>query len=154
MNLARKYPAILTESSYLFQSFVACMGRGIARPASGQVRFFLDTGSQKTILGESDCIKMGIDIGSLPTSSRPLAGRGGTAEAHVIEKLVILMRDASGASREILLEGVLAASVQPRKRRNGRFAPIPSVLGWDVLLKGYHFHCDPTRGEVYLGEWC
>jgi hypothetical protein len=153
MTALRKFPAVLTETSYLFPSFVACMGSGLAKVITGQISFFLDTGSQKTILGENDCLKMGIDIGQLPMSPRPLAGWGGTAEAHVINNMIILIRDETGKNKEIPIENILVASLHDKKKKGGNFRPLPSVLGWDFLLKGYHFHCDPVRKEVYLGEW-
>ncbi len=116
----------------------------------------LDTGASKTIIGENDLTKLGVDITDLPRSSHPIAGWGGTTESFVIEKPCLILIDEEKKSEAFPLDEMLCGR-NPRHSRTKsgqkqvRTVSITSVIGRDFLkVHNLIVYIDIRNKDVYL----
>ncbi len=140
------------SGAFIFPAIIALPDAGI----SGPVDFLLDTGSARTIVGEDDLKRLGLDINTLPRSSTPISGWGGTTEACVISNSCIFMRDSEGNSENFETPDIISGK-NPRDRmaKKGsariRMVSIPSVIGRDFLkLHGLVVHIDVGKRDIFM----
>ena len=153
INAPRRFRGVKTNEQFLFNCFVSCYGRGIPEPKTGYVSFFVDSGATDSIIAESDCLKLEIDIENLPKSPRPIGGWGGGCDAYLIEKTILLLKDENGKTEEIEYDNILCACyVNRKKKTKWQAKPLPSVLGINFLMKGYKFNFNPAQNDVYIEQ--
>lgn len=151
----RKFPAQASSSAdgaFFFSGYLVLKRSG----ERGAVEFMLDTGSAKTIIGEDDLKNLGPDVESFPRSLDPIAGWGGTAQAHEVDDVIIIMTDGEGHSEPFEMDRVICGRNPKRVRekagiRRTMTVAIPSVIGRDFLRRhGLIVHIDVRHDETYM----
>lgn len=122
----------------------------------GPVNMLLDTGAGRSIMGEDDLTKLGVEISRLPQSTRPIAGWGGTTESFVLQSPCLVLIDDEDQSEMFEMPEMLCGK-NPRQvkskagQKRFRTVSIPSVIGRDFLrAHSLIAHIDIKRNEVYL----
>jgi hypothetical protein len=123
---------------------------------SGPINMLLDTGSGRTIIGQNDLTKLGVDITDLRQSPNPIAGWGGTAESFILVKPCLILIDEDKKSEAFEIDEMLCGRNPRQTRSKGgqkhfRTVSIPSVIGRDFLkTHDLVVHIDIKNEEVYL----
>lgn len=153
----RKFPAIVSkdlehQGAFFFSAYIILEGGKY----SGPINILLDTGASKTIIGENDLTKLGVDITDLKRSPHPIAGWGGTAESFILVKPCLVLIDEDKKSEAFEIDEMLCGR-NPRQTRSKsglkhvRTVSIPSVIGRDFLkIHDLVVHIDIRNEEVYL----
>ncbi len=153
----RKFPAVVSkdldqEGAFFFSAHVILEGGKF----SGPINILLDTGASRTIIGENDLTKLGVDITSLKRSPTPIAGWGGTAESFILVKPCLVLFDEEKHSELFEIDEMLCGR-NPRRtklksgQKHIRTISIPSVIGRDFLrIHDLIVHIDIRNEDVYL----
>lgn len=106
-----------------------------------RIHFLVDTGADRTTVGPPDARRLarelGIDLASLPQGN-PSVGVGGRVETRTIDAVLTLDSFSTSLTLTIL------------DLPTGRLAPIPSLLGRDVLAHFALFMEERTRRVLLL----
>lgn len=153
----RKFPAVVSKDiehrgAFFFSAYIILEGG----KHSGPVNILLDTGASRTIIGENDLIKLGVDITNLKRSPHPIAGWGGTTESFILVKPCLVLIDEDKKSEAFAVDEMLCGR-NPRQVRSKsgqkhlRTVSIPSVIGRDFLnIHDLVVHIDIKNEEIYL----
>ncbi len=140
------------QGAFFFSGYIILEGG----KHSGPINILLDTGASRTIIGENDLTKLGVDITDLKRSPHPIAGWGGTAEAFILVKPCLVLIDEDKKSEAFEIDEMLCGR-NPRQTRSKsgqkqvRTVSIPSVIGRDFLrMHNLVAHIDIRNEEVYL----
>jgi len=130
------FPAILTERGVSIS--VGVFVPGAQTGFLPTINFLIDTGASITNINEIEAEKFGIDSDSLRRSSKPVMTCGGTAQAFVIDRPVILLPNKAGAPKEFPDLPVIHLLKRPiKKSRKGEKEieiQIPNLLGRDFFI--------------------
>ncbi len=122
---------------------------------STTLSFLVDTGSERSFLSWEDATRAGVDVDSLPSSSRPVLGFGGAADAKELRATCYLYAAFNNSSLEMveLESGMLVYRPSRRKARHWQSAPAVSILGRDFLKRsGWILVVDLAKSEAYLDK--
>jgi hypothetical protein len=156
-GILRIFPAIVSkdlenQGAFFFSSHIILEGGKY----SGPINMLLDTGSGRTIIGQNDLTKLGVDITDLRRSPHPIAGWGGTAESFILAKPCPILINEDKKSEAFEIDEMLCGRNPRQTRSKGgqkhvRTVSIPSVIGRDFLkIHDLVVHIDVRNEEVYL----
>jgi hypothetical protein len=96
---------VLTEKGIELVARLTCPSKKISKV----LNFILDTGSQRSFLGWQDASEAGVDVEGLPSSTKPVLGFGGAAEAKHLNEPCFFHVDLDGVRLETveLMNGIL-----------------------------------------------
>jgi hypothetical protein len=114
----------------------------------GVVKFFIDTGSPKTFIGEQDAIKLQMRLSRIDYTER--ARMGGTSiSIGEIKEDVHLYFKTDKESIPVKPERFYVS--KGMWTRDGITSPNPSILGYDFLLEnGFALYYNPSENVAYL----
>ncbi len=115
------------------------------------VRFIVDTGSNRSMIGYSDVVRFNLPQSSLTFSENSYIG-GTSLKLHRLDD-VTLMEDEPGNQMLRLKTQCIFASTPSKKNESERIRAknIPSIIGLDFLNEqGIGLYCNPSRKEAYL----
>lgn len=140
------------EGAFFFSAHIILEGGKY----SGPINMLLDTGSSRTIIGQNDLTKLGVDIMDLKQSPHPIAGWGGTAESFILVKPCLILIDEEKKSEAFEIDEMLCGR-NPRQikskggQKHVKTVSIPSVIGRDFLkIHDLVVHIDIRNEDVYL----
>ena len=122
---------------------------------STTLSFLVDTGSDKSFLSWEDAARAGVEVESLPSSSRPVSGFGGAADARQLKAACYLhvMFDDKHLETVELKEGMLVYRPSRKKAGLWQLAPAISILGRDFLREsGWILVVNLAKREAYLDK--
>ncbi len=120
---------------------------------STTLSFLLDTGSDKSFLSWEDPTRAGVDVDSLPSSTRPVSGFGGSADARQLKATCYLyvMFDNKHLETVELSAGLLIYRPSRKRASHWQLAPAISILGRDFLREsGWILVVDLAKKKAYL----
>jgi len=144
-----RVPLLLTRKGIEAVAHFTCPARQI----SSTFNFIVDTGSEVSLLAWEDAAKVDIEVDSLPSYDRPMAGFGGRAEVkHVSDMCCVHLTFDDGKMVTVdLPDGILVW--RPSRRKTQRQNPVHSVsiLGRDFLLSsGFTLFINLSKKQYYL----
>lgn len=114
------------------------------------VQFIIDTGSDRSMLGYGDAIKMNLPLSKFPFDEHTRLG-GYTIATHKMGPVALSFSDDKGGVERIHLDGFSVLVPTQKGIKREEVATIPSILGIDFMkIAKLSLFCNPNKNEAYF----
>lgn len=115
------------------------------------VKFIVDTGSNRSMIGYGEVDRLNLPQSRLTFSEVSYIG-GGSLKLHRLDDVTLILDEQQNQTIRLKTQCLFAAT--PTKQNESermRAKSIPSIIGLDFLAEqGIGLYCNPSRKEAYL----